>query len=81
MACDGTAAAPALEDAGFVTRSGEPIPEERAREINQVVREALGCLHLLEPQGIGSRRTLLTDGGVKFFLEVREVERLGSRNR
>ena len=71
----------ALEDAGFVTRSGDPIPEEWAREINQVVRGALGCLHLLEPQGIGSRRTLLTDGGVKFFLEVREVERLASRNR
>jgi len=71
----------ALEEGGFVTRSGEPILEEWAREINQVVRGALGCLHLLEPQDIGRRRTLLTDGGVKFFLEVQEVERLTSRNR
>ncbi|MFC9336178.1 plasmid pRiA4b ORF-3 family protein [Arthrobacter sp. NPDC057009] len=63
----------ALEAAGFVTRSGHAIPEAWASDINQTVRRALGCLQLMEPRETGWRQRLLTDGGVKFFLEVSQV--------
>ena len=63
----------ALEAAGFVTRSGHAIPEAWASDINQTVRRALGCLQLMEPRETGWRQRLLTDGGVKFFLEVSRV--------
>ncbi|MFC7847194.1 plasmid pRiA4b ORF-3 family protein [Arthrobacter sp. NPDC057388] len=63
----------ALEAAGFVTRSGHPIPDSWASDINQTVRRALDCLHLMEPEGSFRRRGLLTDGGVKFFLQVSQV--------
>ena len=63
----------ALEAAGFVTRSGHAIPEAWASDINQTVRRALGCLHLMEARETRWRQRLLTDGGVKFFLEVSQV--------
>jgi hypothetical protein len=63
----------ALEAAGFVTRSGHAIPEAWASDINQTVRRTLDCLHLLEPRGHLWRQGLLTDGGVKFFLEVNKA--------
>ena len=65
----------ALVATGFVTRSGHPIPEQWAAEINQTVRATLGCLNLKTPKPrLGERRlgdrALLTDGGQKFMLEV-----------
>lgn len=66
----------ALESTGFVTRSGHRIPEQWASEINQTVRWNLKVLNLMVPKQKYSDRSLLTDGGVKFLLEAREVERL-----
>lgn len=63
----------ALETTGFVTRSGHAIPEAWASDINQTVRRALGCFDLVEPRGQLWRDGQLTDGGVKFFLEVSQV--------
>jgi hypothetical protein len=71
----------AFEASGFVTRSGHPIPEAWVSDINQKVRRALDCLHLVEPQDIFRRRGLLTDGGVTFFLEVSKVLNERARDR
>lgn len=65
----------ALVATGFVTRSGHPIPEQWAAEINQTVRASLGCLNLMTPAGslqerARGKRALLSDGGQKFLLEV-----------
>jgi len=59
-----------LRMAGMVTRSGDPIPEEWAADINRTVRWTLECLHLTEPARDFMAPPLLTDGGVKFFLDV-----------
>ena len=59
-----------LQRAGLVTRSGHPIPEEWAADINRTVRWNLECLHLTEPEQDYAERPLLTDGGVKFLLDV-----------
>lgn len=69
----------ALESSGFVTRSGHPIPEAWASDINQAVRWNLKALNLMEPKARYGDRAVLNDGGVKFLLEVREAERF-SRN-
>jgi hypothetical protein len=68
---------------GFVTRSGHPIPEAWASDINQTVLRNLKCLHLMEPTQHPWDWAMLSDGGAKFLLEVREVERMfsGSRSR
>ena len=68
----------ALVATGFVTRSGHPIPESWAAEINQTVRTTLRCLNLLTPgrprgQRAFGERKLLTDGGLKFLLEVERI--------
>lgn len=65
----------ALVATGFVTRSGHPIPEQWAAEINQTVQATLGCLNLMTPAGslqerARGKRALLSDGGQKFLLEV-----------
>lgn len=65
----------ALVATGFVTRSGHPIPEQWAAEINQTVRASLGCLNLMTPAGslqerARGKRALLSDGGQKFLLKV-----------
>lgn len=65
----------ALVATGFVTRSGHPIPEQWAAEINQTVRASLGCLNLMTRAGslqerARGKRALLSDGGQKFLLEV-----------
>ena len=72
-----------MEAAGFVTRSGHPIPDDWVNDINRVVMWNLKCLHLMAPKERYRDRALLTDGGVKFLLEVREAERVfsGSRTR
>ena len=62
-----------LRMAGMVTRSGDPIPEEWAADINRTVRWSLECLHLTEPAGDFTDRPLLTDGGVKFLLDVLDL--------
>jgi hypothetical protein len=41
----------------------------------------LKCLHLMEPTQHPWDRAMLSDGGAKFLLEVREVERLFSGSR
>lgn len=65
----------ALQAAGFVTRSGHPIPDDWVTDIYRTVRWKLGCLHLLAPDVRYLDSGLLTDGGAKFLLEVRQVER------
>ena len=65
----------ALESAGFVTRSGHPIPDDWVTDINRTVIWKLGCLHLMEPKKGYFDQVMLTDGGAKFLLEVRDVER------
>jgi hypothetical protein len=67
----------ALQATGFVTRSGHQIPREWASDINQKVRRTFKCLGLLEPKADRWRRSLLTDGGVKFLLAVRAVVQPG----
>jgi hypothetical protein len=69
----------AMEAAGFVTRSGHCIPDDWVNDINRVVMWNLKCLHLMAPKERYRDRALLTDGGVKFLLEVREAERVFSR--
>ena len=68
----------ALEATGFATRSGDPIPESWAWDIDRTVRESLDCLQLTVP---GPRFALaekeLTDGGLKFLLQVQAL--LGDR--
>ncbi|MFF2245858.1 plasmid pRiA4b ORF-3 family protein [Arthrobacter sp. NPDC058130] len=68
----------ALEESGFVNRSGDPIPESWAWEIDRTVRESLDCLQLAVP---GPRWALsekeLSDGGLKFLLQVQAL--LGDR--
>jgi hypothetical protein len=59
-----------LRMAGMVTRSGDPIPEEWGADINRTVRWSLECLHLTEPARDSMGPPLLTDGGVKFLLDV-----------
>ena len=68
----------AMETMGFVTRSGHRIPDEWVNDIHQVVRWNLKCLRLMEPKAGYFDPDLLTDGGAKFLLEVREVERTSS---
>ena len=65
----------ALQAAGFVTRSGHPIPDDWVTDISRTVRWKLGCLHLTAPDVRYLDSGLLTDGGAKFLLEVRDVER------
>ncbi|WP_175558679.1 plasmid pRiA4b ORF-3 family protein [Arthrobacter sp. ok362] len=64
----------ALEAAGFTTRSGDPIPESWAWDIDRTVRESLDCLQLTVP---APRFRLtekdLTDGGLKFLLQVQAL--------
>ncbi len=64
-----------LEAAGFATRSGHPIPREWVNDINYKVRWTFKCLDLLAPKEERWRRSLLTDGGVKFLLAVRDFVR------
>jgi hypothetical protein len=68
----------ALEAAGFVNRSGDPIPQEWVWDIDRTVRAALDCLQLTDA---GPRFQLAkaepTDGGLKFLLQVQA--RLGDR--
>lgn len=68
----------ALEGSGFVNRSGDPIPESWAWDIDRTVRESLDCLQLTVP---GPRFALaekeLTAGGLKFLLQVQAL--LGDR--
>lgn len=71
----------AVEAAGFVTRSGQRIPDDWVTDINRVVMWNLKCLHLMAPKVRYRDRALLTDGGVKFLLEVREVDAVFSRSR
>ena len=68
----------ALEASGFVNRSGDPIPEQWARDIDRTVRQSLDCLQLTIPAPpflLGEKE--LTDGGLKFLLEVQAL--LGDR--
>ncbi|HAG58823.1 MAG TPA: hypothetical protein DCL83_05660 [Arthrobacter bacterium] len=67
----------AMLAAGFVTRSGHPIPDEWVTDINRVVHRNFKCLHLMAPKVGHIGRALLTDGGVKFLLAVRAVGRSG----
>lgn len=62
-----------LVAAGMVTRSGDPIPEAWAADIDSTVRRTLNCLHLLLDQDMFSEERLLSDGGVKFLLQVQDV--------
>lgn len=68
----------ALEGSGFVNRSGDPIPDSWAWDIDRTVRESLDCLQLTVP---GPRFALaekeLTAGGLKFLLQVQAL--LGDR--
>lgn len=68
----------ALEASGFVNRSGDPIPESWARDIDRTVRRSLDCLQLTVP---GPRWVLgekeLSDAGLKFLLQVQAL--LGDR--
>ncbi|MEW9872556.1 hypothetical protein [Arthrobacter sp. HS15c] len=65
----------AMVSAGFATRSAHPIPDDWVADINRTVRWKLGCLHLMEPKKGYFDQAQLTDGGAKFLLEVRDVER------
>ncbi|WP_248762071.1 plasmid pRiA4b ORF-3 family protein [Pseudarthrobacter sp. SSS035] len=65
----------AMLAAGFVTRSGHPIPDEWVSDINRVVRWNFECLHLTAPKVAPLDRALLTDGGVKFLLAAQAVGR------
>jgi hypothetical protein len=68
----------ALEASGFETRSGDPIPESWARDIDRTVRENLDCLQLTIPAArFLLREKELTDGGLKFLLQVQAL--LGDR--
>ncbi len=71
----------ALESAGFVTRSGHPIPDDWVTDIDRTAMWKLGCLHLMKPKVRYFDQALLTDGGAKFLLEVREAEREFSGSR
>jgi hypothetical protein len=71
----------ALVSAGFVTRSGHPIPDDWVTDIYRTVTWKLGCLQLMEPKEGYFDRAVLTDGGAKFLLEVLEVERVFSGSR
>ncbi|WP_457966154.1 plasmid pRiA4b ORF-3 family protein [Arthrobacter sp. D1-29] len=71
----------AMESVGFVTRSGHRIPEDWVSDINRVVMWNFKCLHLMAPKERYGDRSLLTDGGVKFLLNVREVDGLFSGGR
>lgn len=62
-----------LAAAGMVTRSGDPIPEAWAADIDSTVRRTLNCLHLLLDRDMFSEGRLLSDGGVKFLLQVQDV--------
>jgi len=64
----------ALEATGFETRSGDPIPESWARDIDRTVRESLDCLQLTVPAPRFFRvEKDLTDGGLKFLLQVQAL--------
>jgi hypothetical protein len=64
----------ALEATGFETRSGDPIPESWARDIDRTVRESLDCLQLTAPAPRFRRSEQdLTDGGLKFLLQVQAL--------
>ena len=65
----------ALEESGFVTRQGHSIPEDWIIDIYRTVLFSFMCLRLTGAKEHYAHRPLLTDGGVKFFLAVREVER------
>jgi Plasmid pRiA4b ORF-3-like protein len=65
----------ALEDAGFVARSGHRIPEDWVTDIYRSVLWSLMCLHLFHGGDHLFDRRVLADGGVKFFMAVREAER------
>lgn len=69
----------AMEETGFVTRSGHPIPEEWITDIYRTVSWTLMCLCLKTPKATFADRALLTDGGVKFFLAVQDAERLSRK--
>lgn len=62
-----------LAAAGLVTRSGDPIPEEWAADMYQTVHRSLDCLDILLNHDLFDERRLLTDGGVKFLLQVLDV--------
>jgi len=62
-----------LEAAGMVTRSGHPIPAEWAIDIDRTVRWNLKCLQLMGPKKNSFNRALVTDGGLKFVLQAREL--------
>lgn len=68
----------ALEASGFVNRSGDPIPEQWAWDIDRTVRHFLDCLQLTVPAPrFLLREKDLTDGGLKFLLQVQAL--LGDR--
>ncbi|QDY89031.1 plasmid pRiA4b ORF-3 family protein [Arthrobacter sp. UKPF54-2] len=68
----------ALEASGFVTRSGDPIPAEWVRDIDRTVRQSLDRLQLTLPgERFRLRERELSDGGLKFLLEVQA--KLGDR--
>jgi hypothetical protein len=69
----------ALEETGFVTRSGDPIPDEWITDIYRTVSWNLMCLRVMTPTATFADRPLLTDGGVKFFLAVQGAELLSRR--
>jgi len=64
----------ALEASGFVNRSGDPIPEQWAWDIERTVRQSLDCLQLTVPAPrFLLREKELTDGGLKFLLQVQAL--------
>jgi hypothetical protein len=62
-----------LTAAGMGTRSGDPIPKEWAIDIDRTAGSRLRCLELEGPRKNYFDHALVTDAGLKFVLQVRDL--------
>lgn len=66
--------ADSLERAGFRMTSGNSVPLDLAQDLYLDVRWTLECLDLVHPEPRWTKPPVLTDGGLKFLLQVQSLQ-------